>query len=73
LPAALAADWLESTWDQNAAVYAMSPMASAIEDITASWLREIAHLPPGMSVGFVTGCQMYRKLSGEFRVTVRER
>jgi glutamate/tyrosine decarboxylase-like PLP-dependent enzyme len=58
LPVALAADWLVSTWDQNAAVYAMSPMVSAIEDITASWLREIAHLPSGMSVGFVTGCQM---------------
>ncbi len=58
LPAALAADWLVSTWDQNSAVYAMSPMVSAIEEITASWLRELAHLPSGMSVGFVTGCQM---------------
>jgi len=58
LPAALAADWLVSTWDQNAAVYAMSPMVSAIEVITASWLREIVQLPSSMSVGFVTGCQM---------------
>jgi glutamate/tyrosine decarboxylase-like PLP-dependent enzyme len=58
LPAALAADWLVSTWDQNSAVYAMSPMVSTIEGITASWLREIVQLPSSTSVGFVTGCQM---------------
>lgn len=58
LPAALAADWLVSTWDQNCAVHATSPLISVIEDITASWLREIAGLPATMSTGFVTGCQM---------------
>jgi glutamate/tyrosine decarboxylase-like PLP-dependent enzyme len=58
VPAALAADWLVSTWDQNCSVHVMSPLVSVIEDITASWLREIAGLPPSMSVGFVTGCQM---------------
>lgn len=58
LPAALAADWLVSTWDQNGTVHIMSPLVSVIEEITASWLRDIAGLPPTMSVGFVTGCQM---------------
>jgi len=58
LPAALAADWLVSTWDQNACVYAQSPLVSVIEQITGSWLLEIAGLSPGMSFGFVTGCQM---------------
>lgn len=58
LPAALAADWLVSTWDQNAAVFATSPLASVIEEITAGWLRELAGLPSTSSVGFVTGCQM---------------
>lgn len=58
LPAALAADWLVSTWDQNAGVYALSPLVSVIEDVTAGWLKELAHLPSSMSVGFVTGCQM---------------
>jgi glutamate/tyrosine decarboxylase-like PLP-dependent enzyme len=58
LPAALAADWLVSTWDQNAAVYVMSPLAAVVEEITAGWLREIAGLPATMSVGFTTGCQM---------------
>jgi glutamate/tyrosine decarboxylase-like PLP-dependent enzyme len=58
LPAALAADWLVSAWDQNAGIYALSPLASVIEQITGSWLRELAGLPPTMSFGFVTGCQM---------------
>lgn len=58
LPAAHAADWLVSTWDQNPAVFVMSPLVAVIEEITAQWLREIAGLPAGTSVGFVTGCQM---------------
>ena len=33
LPAALAADWLVSAWDQNAAFHSLSPAAAAIEEI----------------------------------------
>jgi len=58
LPAALAADWLVSAWDQNTGIYAMSPLTSVIEQITGGWLRELAGLPATMSFGFVTGCQM---------------
>jgi glutamate/tyrosine decarboxylase-like PLP-dependent enzyme len=58
LPAALAADWLVTTWDQNAAVYVLSPLAAVVEEITVGWLLEIAGLPATMSVGFTTGCQM---------------
>jgi len=58
LPAALAADWLVSTWDQNAGIFALSPLASIVEQITGSWLREIAGLPASMSFGFVTGGHM---------------
>ncbi|MEJ2010541.1 MAG: pyridoxal-dependent decarboxylase, partial [Acidobacteriota bacterium] len=58
LPAALAADWLVSTWDQNAGIYVLSPLVSAIEQITGSWLRELAGLSPSMSFGFVTGGHM---------------
>jgi glutamate/tyrosine decarboxylase-like PLP-dependent enzyme len=57
-PAALAADWLVSAWDQNAGLYATSPLVSAVEEVTAGWLRELAGLPSSMTVGFVTGCQM---------------
>ncbi|MGB6489347.1 MAG: aminotransferase class V-fold PLP-dependent enzyme, partial [Steroidobacteraceae bacterium] len=58
LPAALAADWLVSTWDQNSAVYVLSPLVAVIEEITIGWLLELAGLPPTMSAGFTTGCQM---------------
>jgi glutamate/tyrosine decarboxylase-like PLP-dependent enzyme len=57
-PAALAADWLVSTWDQNAALYVMSPAVSVIEDVTAAWLLDVLGLPERASVGFVTGAHM---------------
>lgn len=58
LPAAVAADWLVSAWDQNSGLYVMSPLVAVIEQITGAWLREIVGLPTTMSFGFVTGCQM---------------
>jgi glutamate/tyrosine decarboxylase-like PLP-dependent enzyme len=58
LPAALAADWLTSAWDQNAGLYACGPPASAVEEVVRVWLCDLLGLPPGASVGFVTGTQM---------------
>ncbi|MDE3135708.1 MAG: aspartate aminotransferase family protein [Acidobacteriota bacterium] len=58
LPVAVAADWLVSAWDQNAGIYALSPLNSVIEQITGSWLLELAGLRPTMSFGFVTGGHM---------------
>ena len=58
LPAAVAADWLTSVWDQNAGVFATAPAASVVEEVTAGWLLELLGLPSGASVGFVTGGQM---------------
>ena len=58
LPAALAADWLTSAWDQNGFVFAMSPAAMVAEEIAASWLLELLGLPEGCSVGFTTGVTM---------------
>ena len=57
VPAALAADWLVSAWDQGAAFHSLSPAASAIEDVAAGWVLDVLHLPPEASVGFVTGGQ----------------
>ncbi len=57
LPAALAADWLVSAWDQCAAFHSLSPAAAAIEDATAAWVLELLGLPGTASVGFVTGGQ----------------
>ena len=58
LPAALAADWLTSTWDQNAGLRVMSPAAAIVESVVAAWLLELFGLPPTAGVGLVTGCQM---------------
>jgi len=58
LPAALAADWLTSAWQQNAALYACSPAAAVVEEIAGGWLKELLCLPPSVSFAIVTGCQM---------------
>jgi glutamate/tyrosine decarboxylase-like PLP-dependent enzyme len=58
VPAALAADWLVSTWDQNAGAYAVSPASAVIEEVAARWVLELLDLPRHASVGFVTGAQM---------------
>jgi glutamate/tyrosine decarboxylase-like PLP-dependent enzyme len=58
LPAALAADWLASAWDQNAAFYAAGPAASIVEEVVGEWLKDIFELPADVSFALVTGCQM---------------
>ena len=58
VPAAIAADWLVSAWDQNAQMFVMSPVAAVVEQIVADWLKELFRLPATWSVGFVTGAQM---------------
>jgi glutamate/tyrosine decarboxylase-like PLP-dependent enzyme len=57
-PVALAADWLAATWDQNAGIYATSPLASVVEEAAAGWLLDLFDLPRDAGLGFVTGCQM---------------
>lgn len=58
LPAAMAADWLTTAWDQNAGVHACAPALSVVEEVAAGWLREIFDMPPDTGVGFTTGAQM---------------
>ena len=58
VPVTVAADWLASVWDQNGALYVMSPAAAVMEDVVSAWLLELLRLPPGSSVGFVSGCHM---------------
>jgi glutamate/tyrosine decarboxylase-like PLP-dependent enzyme len=58
LPAALAADWLTSAWDQNAGLYVGGPSASIVEQITREWILDLLGLPGEGSIGFVTGTQM---------------
>jgi glutamate/tyrosine decarboxylase-like PLP-dependent enzyme len=58
LPAALAADWLTSAWDQNAASFACAPAEAVIEEVCGSWLKDVLGLPAGASFAFTSGCQM---------------
>ncbi|MET0739273.1 MAG: aminotransferase class V-fold PLP-dependent enzyme [Acidimicrobiales bacterium] len=58
LPVAVAADWLVSAWDQNAAMHVMTPAVAVIEDVVLGWLRELLGLPVNGSGAFVTGAQM---------------
>jgi glutamate/tyrosine decarboxylase-like PLP-dependent enzyme len=58
VPAAIAADWLVSAWDQNAQMFVMSPFAAVVEQVVAEWVKELFGLPAAWSVGFVTGAQM---------------
>ncbi len=58
LPAALAADWLTSTWDQNAHMWVGSPAASVVEEVVEDWVLSLLGLPASASVGLVTGAQM---------------
>ena len=57
-PAALAADWLVSAWDQNAGLRLPAPASAAVEDVAASWLLDVLGLPAGSGVGFTTGATM---------------
>jgi glutamate/tyrosine decarboxylase-like PLP-dependent enzyme len=58
LPAAVAADWLTSVWDQNAGLYVGGPSAAVVSEIARGWLAELLGLPAHVSAAFVTGCQM---------------
>jgi glutamate/tyrosine decarboxylase-like PLP-dependent enzyme len=58
VPASLAADWLTSAWDQNAALFTCAPAVTVIEEVCGGWLKEILGLPATASFAFVTGSQM---------------
>jgi glutamate/tyrosine decarboxylase-like PLP-dependent enzyme len=58
LPSALAADWLVSTWDNNAALYACGPASAVVEEVAGRWVKEVLDLPRTASFAFTTGCQM---------------
>ena len=58
VPAALAADWLASAWDQNAGLYVAGPAAAVVEEVAGAWLKELFGLPADASHAFVTGGQM---------------
>ena len=58
LPAALAANWLTSAWDQSTTFAQITPGTAAIEWVARGWLLDLLKLPPSAGVGFVTGATM---------------
>jgi glutamate/tyrosine decarboxylase-like PLP-dependent enzyme len=58
LPVAIAADWLTSTWDQNAASNLTAPAEAVVEDVCGEWMKKLLGLPRASSFAFVTGWQM---------------
>ena len=58
LPAAQAADWMLTAWDQNSAMVEVTPVTVGLEWMAGRWLKELLDLPRDASVGFVTGGQM---------------
>jgi glutamate/tyrosine decarboxylase-like PLP-dependent enzyme len=57
-PAALAADWLTSAWDQNSALRTVTPAHTAVDEVAGAWLLDLLGLPPQSAVGFATGATM---------------
>src|ERR1051326_4236254 len=58
LPVTVAAHWLADSWDQNGSLYALSPVAAYLEEVTLGWLLDLFQLPSKAGGGFVTGAQM---------------
>jgi glutamate/tyrosine decarboxylase-like PLP-dependent enzyme len=57
-PAALAADWLTSTYDQVAFGWASSPMAARLEQVALDWLRQLFELPEEFGGVLTSGATM---------------
>lgn len=55
IPTALAARWLSDTWDQNPALYVISPVVARLEQICEQWLTDLFGLPLDSAAGFVSG------------------
>jgi len=57
-PAALGADWLASAIDNNAGLWASSPLASRLEELTVAWMLDLLRLPPAWAGVLTTGATM---------------
>jgi glutamate/tyrosine decarboxylase-like PLP-dependent enzyme len=55
LPAALAANWLSTAWEQHGGFLVSSPGSTTLEQIALRWTIELLGLPPSSTGAFVTG------------------
>jgi glutamate/tyrosine decarboxylase-like PLP-dependent enzyme len=54
-PVATAAKWLSDVWDQNPALFVLSPVISKLEAVCQAWLVDLFNLPEETVAGFVSG------------------
>src|SRR3954454_1418771 len=57
-PAALGADWLAATTDQNPGAWVSTPLAARLEQVSIDWLKELLGLPASMGGVLTTGATM---------------
>src|SRR5437763_12235207 len=57
-PAALAADWLASTLDNNAGLWVSAPLGSKLEQVAIGWLKDLFDLPRDWGGVLTTGATM---------------
>jgi glutamate/tyrosine decarboxylase-like PLP-dependent enzyme len=57
-PAALGADWLVSTLDQNPGMWVASPLAEGLEVVVLDWLKDLFGIPQAWGGVLTTGAQM---------------
>lgn len=55
LPAALSANWLTSTWDQNNVLDNVTPGVSRLEAVALRWVLDLLGLPSDCGAAFATG------------------
>jgi glutamate/tyrosine decarboxylase-like PLP-dependent enzyme len=58
LPVTVATNWLATAWDQNCALYSMSPAAAVIEEVALEWVLDVLRLPATAAGAFVVGATM---------------
>jgi glutamate/tyrosine decarboxylase-like PLP-dependent enzyme len=57
-PAALGADWLTSTLDQNPGAWVASPLGARVEQVAVGWLKDLFSLPSAWGGVLTTGATM---------------
>jgi glutamate/tyrosine decarboxylase-like PLP-dependent enzyme len=57
-PAALAADWLTSTFDQSVLAWDSTPLGTRCEELAIDWLKELFELPASWGGVLTTGATM---------------
>ncbi|HEU5288590.1 MAG TPA: pyridoxal-dependent decarboxylase [Candidatus Limnocylindria bacterium] len=57
-PAALAADWLTSVYDNNSFAWESSPLGTRLEELSIAWLKDLFGLPGAWGGVLTTGATM---------------